>query len=85
MLDKYIELRRAADVPTSDAMDVMLSQGYDNQTIIGVRNIHYSIIREMNASFRSSLLVLFLQVLSTLESTVGATCAGYRSSDSFGF
>lgn len=40
ILDSYIEQRRAADVPTSDAMDVMLSQGYDNQSIIGVRNIH---------------------------------------------
>ncbi|KAF9457599.1 cytochrome P450 [Collybia nuda] len=35
LLDQFVEKRRAADVPSSDAIDVLLSQGNDNQNIIG--------------------------------------------------
>ncbi|KAF9457598.1 cytochrome P450 [Collybia nuda] len=36
LLDHFVECRRTADVPTSDAIDVLLSQGNDNQNIIAV-------------------------------------------------
>ena len=32
----YVEQRRAAEVPNSDAIDVMISQGLKNEEIIGV-------------------------------------------------
>jgi len=34
---KYVKIRRAASVPSSDAIDVMLGQGKTDQEIIGVR------------------------------------------------
>ncbi|THH10817.1 hypothetical protein EW146_g8249, partial [Bondarzewia mesenterica] len=34
LLNKFVELRRHADVPSSDAIDVMLGHGYSNELII---------------------------------------------------
>lgn len=36
MLYGYVEKRRAAAVPNSDAIDLLIGQGLDNQAIIGV-------------------------------------------------
>lgn len=35
---KYVKMRRAAPVPSSDAIDLMLTQGKTDQEIIGVRS-----------------------------------------------
>ena len=36
MLLKYVKIRRAATVPSADAIDIMLAQGKNDQEIIGV-------------------------------------------------
>lgn len=45
MIYGYVEARRAAAVPTSDAIDVMISKGMDNDSIIGVRVLFHSFVR----------------------------------------
>lgn len=37
MIHGYIETRRAATVPTSDTLDVLISEGMDDDCIISVR------------------------------------------------
>jgi sterol 14-demethylase len=36
---KYVKIRRAAAVPSTDAIDLMLAQGKTDQEIIGVRTL----------------------------------------------
>ena len=35
-LERYVEMRRNATVPSSDAIDILLAQGAGNQEIVGV-------------------------------------------------
>jgi hypothetical protein len=37
MLYNYVDARRKAPVPTSDAIDVLIGLGFDNLKVIGVR------------------------------------------------
>lgn len=36
LINKYVDLRRSASVPNSDAIDVLISEGLDNRNIVGV-------------------------------------------------
>lgn len=37
MISSYVDVRRNADVPNSDAIDVLIADGSDNSTVVGVR------------------------------------------------
>ena len=39
MLNRYVDVRRNADEPASDAFDVLISEGADNRSVVGV--IHF--------------------------------------------
>lgn len=36
MISSYVDARRKADVPNSDAIDVLIADGSDNPTVVGV-------------------------------------------------
>lgn len=38
MLNEYVDMRRKATVPTTDAIDVLISEGNSNDLTIAVRN-----------------------------------------------
>lgn len=65
MLSGYVDSRRSAGVPGSDAIDLLIAQDEDNPAIVGVSQLHFSLAWCLIRLFQFVLGVIFAGVINT--------------------
>jgi hypothetical protein len=80
ILSHYIDLRRKAEVPNSDAIDLLIADGADNVTIISVCFVLFiaPLIFELMNTFQFVLNVIFAGIVNT--GILGASLHSINSS-----